>query len=52
MIPTHNEKRHAGKAGRGKSKKDAVKPGKNTKPTRQAIAAELKRARAALDGGL
>lgn len=35
---------------RGKAKADAIKPGKNSKPTSQAIAAELKRARAALDG--
>ena len=35
---------------RGKAKADAIKPGKSSKPTSQAIAAELKRARAALDG--
>ena len=36
--------------GRDGAKAGAIKPGKNTKPTSQAIAAELKRARAALDG--
>ena len=36
--------------GRDGAKAGANKPGKNTKPTSQAIAAELKRARAALDG--
>ena len=35
---------------RGKSKSDAIKPGKNSNATSEAVAAELKRARAALDG--
>ena len=36
--------------GRDGAKAGAIKPGKSSKPTRQAIAAELKRARAALEG--
>jgi hypothetical protein len=32
------------------AKADAIKPGKNSKATSEAVAAELKRARAALDG--
>ena len=36
--------------GRGKANTSAIKPGKSSKPTSQAIAAELKRARAALEG--
>lgn len=39
-----------GGTGRGKSKNSAIKPSKNSKATREAVAAELKRARAALDG--
>ena len=35
-----------------KAKAGAVKPGKSSKPTSQGIAAELKRARAALDGAM
>ena len=38
-----------GGTGRDGTKAGAAKPGKNTKPTSQAIAAELKRARAALE---
>ena len=33
-----------------KAKAGAVKPGKSSKPTSESVAAELKRARAALDG--
>ena len=44
--------KNPGGAGFDKAKAGAIKPGKNSKPTSQAIAAELKRARAALDGGL
>ena len=36
--------------GRGKANTGAIKPGKNSKATSEAVAAELKRARAALDG--
>ena len=36
--------------GRDGTKAGAAKPGNSSKPTSQAIAAELKRARAALDG--
>ena len=43
-------KKNPGGAGFNKANADAIKPGKNSKPTSQAIAAELKRARAALDG--
>ena len=49
LIPQKLERPAA--TGRGKSRSRRSSPRKNSKPTRQAIAAELKRARAALDGG-
>ena len=42
--------KNPGGAGFDKANAEAIKPGKSSKPTSQAIAAELKRARAALEG--
>ena len=49
LVKPQTLKRPAG-TGRDNSKNNAIKPGKNSKPASQAIAAKLKRARAALDG--